>query len=213
MENVTWYKQSGFRFIHMERNVYIDPWEVPEGEPLADFILITHAHFDHFDKDAIKRLRHERTVVVAPQDVARELSGEGIVAVAPGERREIEGLKIETVPAYNHDKSLRATYHPRQKNWVGYIVEINGKRYYHAGDTDRIPEMKNIETSVAMLPIGGTYTMDVDEAAQAVGDIGPELAVPMHYGYAVGSAKDGERFRDATDVPVELLKPKIPFKK
>ena len=195
--------------MHMERNVYIDPWEVPEGEPAADFILITHAHFDHFDKDTIEQLRHEQTVIVAPHDVARELSGEGIIGVAPGERREIEGLKLEMVPAYNIDKDA----HPKEKNWVGYIAEINGTRYYHAGDTDRIPEMGDIDTVVAMLPIGGTYTMDVDEAAEALGDIGPQSAIPMHFGFVVGEPDDARRFLDIAPVPVDILPPRIPFSK
>ena len=207
MEKPIWYKQSGFRFTHMERNVYIDPWEVPEGEPAADFILITHAHFDHFDKDTIEQLRHKQTIIVAPHDVARELSGERIIGVSPGERREIEGLKLEMVPAYNIGKDA----HPKEKNWVGYIAEINGTRYYHAGDTDRIPEMGDIDTVVAMLPIGGTYTMNVDEAVLALENIGPQVGIPMHYGFVVGEQSDGERFRERAEVPVELLVPEIPF--
>ena len=209
MDGITWYKQSGFRLIHEERQVYIDPWEVPAGEPKADFILITHAHFDHFDKETIERLRHAGTKIIAPKDVARELTGANITGVLPGETHDIAGLKFETVPAYNIDKE----YHPKAKKWVGYVIEINGHRYYHAGDTDRIPEMTAIETAVAMLPIGGTYTMDVDEAVEAVADISPERAIPMHYGFEVGSKEDGERFQNLAGVPVDLLEPRIPFEK
>lgn len=209
MESPIWYKQSGFRFTHQERQIYIDPWDVPQGEPAADFILITHAHFDHFDKKTIERLRHAETKIIAPRDVARELTGANITGVLPGEAYDIAGLKLETVPAYNIDKE----YHPKAKKWVGYVFEIDNKRYYHAGDTDRIPEMRDMKTTVALLPIGGTYTMDAEEAALAAGEIRPEVVIPMHYGFVVGSSRDARRFAELSPVPVEVLQPILAFER
>lgn len=206
MESLVWYKQAGFRFVSEDRFIYIDPWEVPEGEPKADIIFITHAHFDHFDPATIERLRRPSTVIVAPRDVAKELEG-NIVAVAPHDRRELEGMMVEVVPAYNIEKD----YHPKANGWVGYIITIGGMRYYHAGDTDRIAEMREIHADVALLPIGGTYTMDVSDAVAATGDIRPKKAIPMHYGFVVGSKSDGLAFQKQAPVPVEILEPRIPF--
>ncbi|MBI4134110.1 MAG: MBL fold metallo-hydrolase [Candidatus Terrybacteria bacterium] len=207
MEYPIWFKQSGFRFLHQERTIYIDPWDTPAGEEKADFILITHAHPDHFDPGSIERLQKSSTVILAPRDVAGAVRGGRIIAVGPHEERNVEGLHVETVPAYNIGKE----YHPKNNEWVGYVIEVNGTRFYHAGDTDHIPEMHEVHTDVALLPIGGTFTMDAKEAAEAAGMIHPSVAIPMHYGFAAGAAKDGERFRDLAKVRVELLEPKILF--
>ena len=129
------------------------------------------------------------------------------MAVAPGDRRAVEGFSIEVVPAYNIDKP----FHPKANNWVGYIVEVAGRKLYHAGDTDRIPEMKTMRTDVAFLPIGGTYTMTAEEAAAAVNeDIKPKVAVPIHYGAVVGSDSDAQRFRELCTVSeVQVLTPSL----
>jgi len=206
MENVTWFKQSGF-FFDGERRLYIDPWDTPDDAPGADLIFITHAHYDHFDKETIERIRKEDTVIVAPADVSRELEG-SVLAIAPGQEHTVEGISFITVPAYNLNKD----FHPRENNWVGYIFTLGGKRYYHAGDTDRVPEMKEVTADVALVPIGGTYTMDAKEAAAAVSeDIKPKLAVPMHYGFVVGKPEDGELFKELSTIPVEILNPRVPF--
>jgi len=205
---ITWFKQAAFLF-DVERKIYIDPWDVPENFPKADLIFITHAHFDHFDLKTIRQLSTGQTQIIAPHDVAKELSGfHNTLAVEPGMSRRPRGMiAMETVPAYNIDKP----FHPKENNWVGYILTINDARYYHAGDTDKIPEMKHIRCDFAFLPVGGTYTMDAQEAADAAGDINPRIAVPMHYGFVVGKESDGVRFKNAARVTTEILKPNIPF--
>ncbi|OHA45865.1 MAG: hypothetical protein A3A80_04295 [Candidatus Terrybacteria bacterium RIFCSPLOWO2_01_FULL_44_24] len=210
IENIKWFKQSGFLFDGTS-NVYIDPWDIPAGYPKADIILITHAHADHFDISTIRNLAHKDTQIVAPHDVSIELKMEGcnVIKVGPEETQNILGINIEVFPAYNLNKS----YHPRNNNWVGYIIDINGKRYYHAGDTDHIPEMSNIKCDVALLPIGGTYTMDVKEAVEAASVINPKLAVPMHYGFVVGKKEDGDMFKQKSTVPVELMLPIVSFER
>ena len=210
LERLTWFKQSAYRWDGDGITIYIDPWGVPEDAPEADAIFITHAHDDHFQPEEIDRLRNADTTIVAPRDVASELSGE-VKPVAPGDTVEAAGVRAQAVPAYNIVED-RLEMHPKAKGWVGYVLELGDATYYHAGDTDHLPELESVGAQVALVPIGGTYTMDVPQAAALVRAMSPQLAVPMHYGYVVGYEEDAERFRDeARPVPVEILTPVEPF--
>lgn len=210
LEGITWFRQSALRFIDGERTVYIDPWGTDDGAPPADLILITHAHEDHLQPDEIARLSAGGAKIVAPHDVAAELSGD-VTPVAPGESHEIAGVRFTTVPAYNTAEE-RLEMHPKANRWVGYVLELPGGTYYHAGDTDHAPELDEVKADVAFLPVGGTYTMDAAEAAGLAKSISPQTAVPMHYGFVVGSPSDGERFRDlAAPIAVQILTPTNPF--
>jgi L-ascorbate metabolism protein UlaG (beta-lactamase superfamily) len=210
LERLTWFRQASFRWLDDERTIYIDPWGIPDDAPPADVIVITHAHRDHFCIEDIERLSTPSTKLVAPHDVARELSGD-VTPVAPGQSHEIGGLRFTTVPAYN-TREEALDFHPQANRWVGYVLELEGHTYYHAGDTDHTPELSDVRADVAMLPIGGTYTMEVTEAAGLAKAISPQIAVPMHYGFVVGSASDGERFaKEADPVRVEILTPVRPF--
>lgn len=212
LEGVTWYKQAAFRWRLAGLVIYVDPWGLAGDLPQADLVLVTHAHFDHFSKEDIQRVSGRRTTFVAPHDVARELSGE-VKPVRPGDRIEAAGVKLRVVPAYNVVEGRR-NFHPKKNNWVGYVAEFGGQTYYHAGDTDHLPELETVRADAAFLPIGGTYTMDVGEAAALAKRISPRVAVPMHFGFVqgVGRASDGERFqRDASPVAVEVLTPLVPF--
>jgi L-ascorbate metabolism protein UlaG (beta-lactamase superfamily) len=209
LDNITWYKQSAMRWRNERLVVYIDPWGLQGDLPPADLVLITHAHGDHYSNDDIKRVKAAKTTFVAPADVAKELSG-NVKPVRPGERVDAAGVKIETVPAYNRDPA-RLQAHPKANNWVGYLVTLGGVTYYHAGDTDHLPELEKIRADVAFVPIGdGGFVMTPDEAAALVKAMKPKLAVPMHYGFypGVGVEADGERFRKAAaGVDVKILKP------
>ncbi len=213
LENFTWYQQSGYRWKGDRLVLYIDPWNLVGDLPPADLVLITHAHGDHYSTDDLAKVRASKTVFVAPADVAKELSG-NVKSVKPGEKIEAAGVKIETVPAYNVDPA-RLQAHPKANNWVGYILQLGGRTYYHAGDTDHLPELERIRTDVAFLPIGGGgFVMTVDEAASLAKAMKPKLAVPMHYGFfpGVGVAGDGERFKSAASgVEVGVMKPENPF--
>jgi L-ascorbate metabolism protein UlaG (beta-lactamase superfamily) len=214
LERFTWYRQSAFGWSGQGLRLYIDPWAVSGDEPAADVILITHAHDDHFDPEAIDGLRKEDSIFVAPRDVATELSG-NVRAIAPGDGDEVGGVRIQTVPAYNIVEG-RTENHPKANGWVGYLLELDGRTYYHAGDTDHLPELESIDTSVAFLPIGGGgFTMDAGEAAGLAKAIGPDVAVPMHFGgFFPGTApsSDAEVFRrEASPIEVEVLHPRHPF--
>jgi L-ascorbate metabolism protein UlaG (beta-lactamase superfamily) len=212
LERLTWFQQAAFRWQDDERTIYVDPWGTPEGAPPADVIVITHAHHDHFCIEDITRLSTPSTKLVAPHDVAAELRGD-VTPVAPGESHEVGGLRLTTVPAYN-TREEALDFHPKANRWVGYVLELGGRSYYHAGDTDHAPELDGVRSDVALVPIGGHFTMNAEEAAGLVREMAPGLAVPMHYGFVVGSASDGERFRDAAaPVPVELMEPTNPFER
>ncbi|HHH81205.1 MAG TPA: MBL fold metallo-hydrolase [candidate division Zixibacteria bacterium] len=196
---ITWLGHAGFMLEGVKR-VYIDPYQIKTGLPPADIVLVTHSHFDHFSQNDIKRILGDSTVIVAPSDC--KMSG-NVQNVKPGDTIEIGGVRIEAVPAYNIGKR----FHPKESGWVGYVVEMDGVRVYHAGDTDLIPEMKSINADVALLPIGGTYTMNVSEAIEAAKTIKPKLAIPMHFGSIVGSTSDAINF--CRKCPIDCKVPEI----
>lgn len=209
LDRVTWFRQSAFRWLGDGLVLYVDPWGVTDDVP-ADVILLTHAHYDHFQPHEIDRLRTATTKIVAPRDVARELSGD-VTPVGPGESLEIGSVRLQTVPAYNVVEE-RLDMHPRANGWVGYVLEFEGTDFYHAGDTDALPELESLDPDVAMVPIGGTYTMDAEEAGAFVRAMSPRLAVPMHYGFVVCSPSRAVAFRKAAaPVSVQELTPTNPF--
>jgi len=209
LDRFTWFRQSAYLWRGDDLTVYIDPWMVTTNDP-ADAVFITHAHYDHFQHDDIEKVRKTGTKIVAPHDIARELSGD-VTPVRPGDSLDVAGIKVQVVPAYNVVKE-RLQAHPKENNWVGYILTLGTNTYYHAGDTDHIPELESVRADVAFLPIGGTYTMDPGEAAGLAKAISPHLAVPMHYGFVVGSPSDAERFaKEADPVKVQTLTPVHPF--
>lgn len=193
-------KQSTVR-IAANKIVYFDPYKI-DGEPGdADIILISHIHFDHLSLPDVKKVAKPTTKIVVPADGADALIKEGftnILTVKASESYNLDGLDFHTVPAYNLNKD----FHKKSSNWVGYILNINNTFFYFAGDTDFIPEMRNIHADVVFLPIGGTYTMDAKEAAEAANAIKPQAAVPIHFADVVGTYKDAETF-------VKLLDPSI----
>ena len=190
MENVTWFGHASFSFVDNssgKKIYYIDPFELPQEKnlPKADIIFVTHAHYDHLSPKDISSILKPDTAVVATSDSLETLNipGEQKFPVEPNEEYEVKGFKFQTVPAYNvHPERLSA--HPKSNNWVGYIFDINGIRFYHAGDTDFIPEMQTFDKlniDVAMLPMGGKFAMDVEEVIKAVEAIKPKKVIPMHY--------------------------------
>jgi len=211
LDRFTWFRQSAFLWRGDGVAVYIDPWGVTTDVP-ADVLFITHAHSDHFSPEDIEKVSKQGTRIVAPADVARDLSGDVTVA-KPGDSIDVGGIKAQAVPAYNIVEERR-DFHPPSNNWVGYILTLGTNTYYHAGDTDHVPELSSIRADVAFLPIGGHYTMEPPEAAGLAKAIGPRIAVPMHYGFVVGSPADAVRFaKEADPVSVQILEPTNPFER
>jgi L-ascorbate metabolism protein UlaG (beta-lactamase superfamily) len=200
-ENIFWLGHDSFR-LGGEKVVYIDPWKLAPGAVKADLILVTHDHHDHLSKDDIARLSKSDTVIVGPPAVASKLGGKVVVA-KPGDKLTAAGIPVEVVPAYNPNKQ----FHPKSAGYVGYIITLNHRRIYHAGDTDLIPEMAHIQADIALLPVSGKYVMTAAEAAEAANTIKPALAIPMHYGDpdVIGTRRDAEEFKRLAQVPVEIL--------
>lgn len=201
---LVWYGHDAFR-IDGPPIVYIDPWNLPDDLPLADVVLITHDHYDHCSPDDIEKVLGPDTLIVGPQAALAKVRGleAATRAVTPGDHFTVGHLTVDVVPAYNVNKR----FHPRRAGHVGYVVHLHGVRVYHAGDTDVIPEMKDVRCDVALLPVSGTYVMTADEAAEAARLLQPRLVVPMHYGAIVGSRKDAERLARLIDIPVHILEP------
>lgn len=187
---IHWLGHDGFR-VDASRTIYFDPYAVSSGKT-ADIVLITHEHYDHCSPDDIRRVSGEGTIIVTEADSAKKLKGD-VRVIGPGASISLDGVRIQAVPAYNIGKK----FHPKENGWLGFIVEVDGVRIYHAGDTDFIPEMKRFETDIALLPVSGTYVMNAEEAVEAALAIRPKLAIPMHYGAIVGDRSDADRFRDA----------------
>lgn len=199
IDAIQWLGHDGFAIKTETATIVIDPFELASPVP-ADILLITHSHYDHCSVDDINAVKNPSTVIVTEAESARKLSGD-IRVVKPGETVQVKGFSIEAVPAYNIDKS----FHPKANNWLGFIVTIDGKRVYHAGDTDLIPEMDDLSVDVALLPVSGTYVMTADEAIEAAKRLKPEIAIPMHYDAIVGSTEDARRFKNALEGLCEVV--------
>ncbi len=196
---ITWLGHDSFK-ISNGKILYIDPYKIT-ADVRADILLISHEHFDHLSMDDMKKVVSPNTSIIAARQCAGTVSKVGakeITIVKPGEKVNVQGIAIEAVAAYNTNKinpDTKKPFHPKEDNNVGFVMTINNIRIYHAGDTDPIQEIKNIQTDIALLPVSGTYVMTAEEAAEVVRTIKPKIAIPMHYGAIVGSEEDAEKFK------------------
>ena len=187
--------------------IYVDPYGFTAEPHDADLILVTHTHFDHFSPEDIARVRKPQTAFVLPATAMGEFIKAGFTYedaafLAPHEHAmPVPGIEVETVPAYN----LTKRFHPEENRWLGYVVDVDGVRVYVAGDTDDLPENRTIDCDVALVPAGGTYTMDAREAAVFVNALKPAVAIPEHYGTVAGSADDGKTFASLVDAGIEVV--------
>ena len=194
VDKIDVFKQNSIRIKSDVGTIYIDPFKIDDETHDADFILITHDHYDHFSSEDIAKVKKDTTVLVVPEKMeakaVKESGIKEIETVKPGTYHEIGNLELETIPMYN----ILKPFHPKAAGWVGYIIKINGKRIYIAGDTDATKEAKEVICDIALVPIGGTYTMDAKKAAELVNEINPEVAIPTHYGSIVGKLSDAKVF-------------------
>ena len=201
LENIEFLGHATFK-IKGSKLIYTDPYQIDDEES-ADIILISHSHFDHLSIEDIKKICNRNTTIVASTDCIESLKGLPgyTIGLLPFQNANVNGVHIDAVPAYNINK----TFHPKENNWNGYVFELDGLRYYHPGDTDKIPEMNQIKADIVFLPVGGTYTMDYKEAASLVSIICPKKAIPMHYGSIVGKKEDAEIFAKLCNCEVKIL--------
>lgn len=202
LENIEVLYHSSIR-INKEKTIYIDPFKIDRNYNDADIVFITHDHYDHYSEEDIDKVINENTTIIIPEELLTKLLRKGInknaiITVEPNKNYMVQGIKFETISAYNTNK----TFHPKENGWVGYIIIINGIRYYIAGDTDITEENKQVKCDVAFVPVGGTYTMDFKEAASLINEIKPKIAIPIHYGSIVGTEQDAIDF-------IRLLHPEI----
>ena len=206
IDNIHWLGHDSFR-LDGSSTVYIDPWKLGAGGPPSDLILVTHDHYDHFSAPDIARVATPQTTLIGPASVTAQVDGVEAVTLSSGETATVGDVTVTAVPAYNLDKFRRPgeVFHTRAAGGLGYIVELDGRRIYHAGDTDAIPEMRDVRCDVALLPVSGTYVMTAEEAAEACRTISAAAAVPMHFGDVVGTAADAARFEGLCAIPVTVL--------
>lgn len=185
-------------------NIYVDPFRIKENKNDADIIFITHSHYDHFSEDDILKLKNENTYIIITEDLYEKTLNLGfkkemIKFVVPNKEYVVAGVNFKTILSYNTNKQ----FHPKENNWVGYILDIDKCKYYIAGDTDITDENKRVICDIALIPIGGTYTMDYIEAAELVNIIKPKKVIPIHYGEIVGKKIDAVKFKELVNKKIE----------
>ena len=195
LENLEVLCHSSIR-ITGSKTIYVDPFRIKENYKDADYIFCTHSHYDHFSKEDIEKLLTDTTRIItvesSKEDAIEIVGNERVIIVKPDNEYDIDGLSFKTTYSYNINKK----FHPRENEWVGFIINLDENKYYVAGDTDNIPEIQNIKCDVALIPIGGTYTMTVEEAAELANVIASKYVVPTHYGEIVGEKTDGDKFSE-----------------
>ncbi|MFH0883642.1 MAG: MBL fold metallo-hydrolase [bacterium] len=201
-ERIDWLGHASFR-LRGSVIIYIDPWKLSTAPRDGNLILVTHNHYDHYSPQDIHKAALANATVVVPKSIRQKVDWPKVVALAPGESTTINGVRIAAVPAYNTNKD----YHPRGEGWVGYIITLDGVRIYHAGDTDLIPEMRDVECDVALLPISGTYVMTATEAIQAAELVSAKAAIPMHWGDIIGDDADARVFKEGAPCEVVIKEP------
>lgn len=204
LDGITWFRQSSVRVKRAGIELHVDPWGVTE-ESEADYILLTHPHYDNFSEDDIARVRGPNTIVVAPASMRKQLEQVDHL-MRPGDMIQLDGVDILALPAYNKSKR----FHPRENAWLGYVFTLGGITYYHAGDTDLLDSMSQIRCDVAFLPCEGHYTMGPEDAVQAALACGATLVIPVHWGGPVGSRGDAEKVKELFPGDVEILDPGMP---
>lgn len=204
-KKITINKHSSIRLEAGGYVIYFDPFKIDEQVNDADWVFITHEHYDHFSVEDMKKVIKQETVFVAPNTMRQKMLDLGIPdgqmeVMLPDEKVEVLDMPIEAVAAYNRLKP----FHPKMARWLGYIVTLDDTRIYVAGDTDIVPEAEAVECDIALVPCGGTYTMDVNDAAKLVNKIKPEIAIPTHYGDIVGDKDCGKKFAKLVEKDIEV---------
>ena len=180
-----------------DKIIYFDPYEIDEELHDSDYIFITHDHYDHYDEESINKLKKEDTKIVVPRCLEVK---ENSLVVEPNNTYTIDDITFNTIPSYNTNKP----YHPKENGYVGYNTNINDTYYYVMRDTDVTEEALNVKCDICFVPIGGTYTMDVNEAINYINELKPKKAIPIHYGIIVGDKSLGIAFKENINKEIEV---------
>ena len=197
MENITINTQSSIKI----GNIYFDPFKIENEYHDASLIFITHSHYDHFDLDSINKVKNDKTIIIIPDDDEIKSKLDNYNIVLPNNTYNFNNIIINTIPSYNTNKE----FHPRENNWLGYIVTINNETYYVMGDSDITDEAKLVHCDYLFIPIGGTYTMDYREASELTNIIKPKIVFPIHFGSIVGDKEDYNKFKDLVNTDIEVI--------
>lgn len=185
-----------------QKTIYFDPYQLMEEYHDADIIFITHDHYDHYEESSIKNAMTDKTILVVPtslEEQARTLST-NLILVEPNKTYTIDDILVDVIPSYNTNKD----FHPKEKNYVGYNITIDDTKYYVMGDTDRTGEADSVQTDICLVPIGGTYTMNVDEAVAYINDLKPKKVIPIHYGTVAGDKSFGNTFKEKINNEIKV---------
>jgi len=211
---IKWLGHSGF-LIKNSKVIYIDPYQIKENSEKADLIFITHSHYDHCSVADMQKIVKEGTKIIMTADCQSKITRFDVPInmeiIEPNQEIELGEIKVSTLPSYNLDKH----FHPKDESWVGYLIKMNDVLVYHPGDCDLIPEMQKLtgykqpgKEFVALFPVGGRFTMNAEEAAEAAKLIKPTIAIPMHFGSIVGTKDDAQEFKEICEesgIRVEIL--------
>ena len=189
--------QAAIKINSEGKTIYFDPYGIKDELHDADYIFITHDHYDHYDEVSINNIKNDNTKIIVPLCLKNK---EHNLLIEGYRYYEIDGIKFTTVPSYNINKP----FHPRENYYIGYNIELEGKKLYIMGDTDRTSEAESQKCDICFVPIGGTYTMNVDEAVDYINTIKPSVAIPIHYGSIVGDVSLGEEFKNKVDKDIEV---------
>ena len=202
---IHWLGHDAFWIEAKGKNIYIDPYKLGKSNlPPADVVISSHEHFDHCNPEAINMVASDDTILIGPKSCQETLNKEigkkkEVLELNPGEHLDLEYFKVTAIPAYNthrfRDPETQTPFHPKSSGHIGPILNIDGVRIYHAGDADKIPEMENLKPTIALIPVSGTYVMDVEEAVEAAKLIKADITIPMHVGRGIGELSFVDDFK------------------
>ena len=188
-----------------DKTIYFDPYKIEDNKHDADIIFITHNHYDHMDSESIEKIKNNNTIIVAPgsmEEVIKKIEFSDYIFLNTSDEINIYNFNVKAITAYNISK----TFHPKENNWLGYIITYNNVSYYIAGDTDKTPENEKVKCDIAFIPIGGHFTMNVSEASELIRVINPKIVVPIHYGSIIGNPSDGKKLKELlSDTNIEVI--------
>lgn len=182
--------------------IYFDPFQIQTNYCDATYVFITHDHYDHYDEESLKKVINENTILIVPTCLEKRTSTitDKVLVVEPNKTYNLGNISFETISSYN----TNAQFHPKEKNYIGYNVSVDGIKYYVMGDTNRTEESNQVKTDICFVPIGGTYTMDYIEASEYINYLKPKKAIPIHYGTIVGDKSLANDFKQLINKEIEV---------